>query len=151
MYVRTHKDEFIALGHINMLLQLGISYNTDLHGKANFLHHRGAMELSELFRCVLASHLDKHLFATRVLVNKVGNIKHLAVDNNPNIISLVMLSNLFTGVGLHFGYQELGGMEEKDNAVKEERKGVAAAIRPPRQIPPGQFQSQIVYTHVANA
>lgn len=66
------------------------------------LQHRfGIVKISKLLRSVLASHLYDDLVATRMSVQKAGNVVHHSIYDDPAALRGVVLSNLISGEATH--------------------------------------------------
>jgi hypothetical protein len=61
------------------------------------------MELVKLLGGVLTGNLEEDFLSTWVFSNKRSNVKHLVVNNDPQIVFLVVLSDFLASKGLAHG------------------------------------------------
>ncbi len=86
-------------------IDLGFLVYAALHSSVSELsNNRSPIHLQGTFKffgCILASYLEKHLFASWMLCQEGRYIENFLVYNNPAVFSSIMPSNFFNGIRFH--------------------------------------------------
>lgn len=120
----------MQLGHIRGLDA------TDDSLRGVLVNHVGLVQHVEFFGGVATSVDQDGLLASRVVLQELGHVQHLAVDDDPAVVVLVVLGDLFQAVLLVAvsGGGSVGGLLRGLNVLFDGQSSASALLVVPREL-----------------